>query len=216
MIEEGVYIDGIITFITIALLIIIVPGPDFLIVMKNTIHSGKLNGSMAALGITSAHIIYSSLAVLGIIYILTSLYYVFLIIKILGACYLIYLGVQSIRSARQSMNFNTGGIKVNDVSCFTSYRQGFLSTILNPKALLYYVSVLPQFLSTGGIEVKSQVAILSLAVIMIILIWFLFCVFVFQYIKLLFSQPKVKAIFDYTVGFILIGLSINLLLSKSS
>ena len=92
--------------------------------------------------------------------------------KILGACYLIYLGVQSIRSARQSMNFNTGGIKVNDVSCFTSYRQGFLSTILNPKALLYYVSVLPQFLSTGGIEVKSQVAILSLAVIMIILIWF--------------------------------------------
>ena len=73
---------------------------------------------------------------------------------------------------RQSMNFNTGGIKVNDVSCFTSYRQGFLSTILNPKALLYYVSVLPQFLSTGGIEVKSQVAILSLAVIMVILIWF--------------------------------------------
>ena len=184
--------DGIITFITITLLIIIVPGPDFLIVMKNTIHSGKLNGSMAALGITSAHIIYSSLAVLGIIYILTSLYYVFLIIKILGACYLIYLGVQSIRSARQSMNFNTGGIKVNDVS------------------------VLPQFLSTGGIEVKSQVAILSLAVIMVILIWFLFCVLVFQYIKLLFSQPKVKAIFDYTVGFILIGLSINLLLSKSS
>ena len=108
---------------------------------------------------------------MGIIYILTSLYYVFLIIKILGACYLIYLGVQSIRS-RQSMNFNTGGIKVNDVSCFTSYRQGFLSTILNPKALLYYVSVLPQFLSTGGIEVKSQVAILSLAVIMVILIWF--------------------------------------------
>ena len=58
--------DGIITFITITLLIIIVPGPDFLIVMKNTIHSGKLNGSMAALGITSAHIIYSSLAVLGL------------------------------------------------------------------------------------------------------------------------------------------------------
>ena len=91
--------DGIITFITITLLIIIVPGPDFLIVMKNTIHSGKLNGSMAALGITSAHIIYSSLAVLGIIYILTSLYYVFLIIKILGA------SLYSIFS-RQSMNFN--------------------------------------------------------------------------------------------------------------
>ncbi|MCQ9279630.1 LysE family translocator [Staphylococcus borealis] len=208
--------EGILTFITITLLIIIVPGPDFLIVMKNTIHSGKVNGAMSAFGITSAHVIYSSLAVLGIIYILTSLYYIFLIIKILGACYLVYLGVQSIRTARQSMNFNTTRIGVDDVSYFTSYRQGFISTILNPKALLYYVSVLPQFLSTGGIEVKSQVAILSIIVIIVILIWFLFCVFVFQYIKLLFSQPKIKATFDYMVGIILIGLSIHLLLSKSS
>lgn len=208
--------DGILTFISITLLIIIVPGPDFLIVMKNTIHSGKVNGAMSALGITSAHVIYSSLAVLGIIYILTSLYYIFLIIKILGACYLVYLGVQSIRTARQSMNFNTTRIGIDDVSYFTSYRQGFISTILNPKALLYYVSVLPQFLSTGGIEVKSQVAILSIIVIIVILIWFLFRVFVFQYIKLLFSQPKKKAAFDYMVGIILIGLSIHLLLSKSS
>lgn len=212
----GVYMEGILTFITITLLIIIVPGPDFLIVMKNTIHSGKVNGAMSAFGITTAHVIYSSLAVLGIIYILTSLYYIFLIIKILGACYLVYLGVQSIRTARQSMNFNTTRIGIDDVSYFTSYRQGFISTILNPKALLYYVSVLPQFLSTGGIEVESQVAILSIIVIIVILIWFLFCVFVFQYIKLLFSQPKIKAAFDYMVGIILIGLSIHLLLSKSS
>lgn len=208
--------EGIITFIIITLLIIIVPGPDFLIVMKNTIHSGKLNGAMSAFGITSAHIVYSSLAVFGIIYLLTSLYYVFFIIKILGACYLIYLGIQSILSARQSMDFTSAKSGRNNVSRFTSYRQGFLSTILNPKALLYYVSVLPQFLSTGGIEVKSQIAMLSVIVILVICGWFLFCVFVFQYIKLLFSNPKIKSIFDYAVGFILIGLSVNLLLSKST
>ncbi|GGG96754.1 LysE family translocator [Staphylococcus pragensis] len=208
--------EGIVTFIIITLLIIIVPGPDFLIVMKNTIHSGKLNGAMSAFGITSAHIVYSSLAVFGIIYLLTSLYYVFFIIKILGACYLIYLGIQSILSARQSMDFTSAKSGRNNVSRFTSYRQGFLSTILNPKALLYYVSVLPQFLSTGGIEVKSQIAMLSVIVILVICGWFLFCVFVFQYIKLLFSNPKIKSIFDYAVGFILIGLSVNLLLSKST
>ena len=44
----------------------------------------------------------------------------------------------------------------------------------------------------------------------------LFCVFIFQYIKLLFSKPKFKVVFDYVVGIVLIGLSINLLLSKSS
>ena len=69
--------DSLITFIIITLLIIIVPGPDFIIVMKNTINSSKMNGFMAAFGITTGHILYSSLAIFGIIYILTSLHFVF-------------------------------------------------------------------------------------------------------------------------------------------
>lgn len=62
----------------------------------------------------------------------------------------------------------------------------------------------------------SQVAILSTIVTTVILLWFVFCVYIFQYIKLLFANRTVKAIFDYTVGAILIGLSLNLLFSKSS
>ena len=136
-------------------------------------------------------IFYILLSDFGIIYILTSLYYVFLIIKILGACYLIYLGIQSIRSAHSSVNFSKEAlIDVRNVSYLTSYRQGFLSTSLNPKAILFYVSILPQFLSQGGIEVKSEVALLSsLSVVLVTCLWFLFCVFIFQYIKLLFSKP---------------------------
>jgi len=140
-----------------------------------------------------------------------------LTIKILGACYLIYLGIQSIRSTHSTMNFSKEALAdVRNVSYLTSYRQGFLSTSLNPKALLFYVSILPQFLSNGGIQVKSEVAVLSLSVVLVTCLWFLFCVFIFQYIKLLFSKPKFKVVFDYIVGIVLIGLSINLLLSKSS
>jgi len=207
--------DGLVAFITITLLIIIVPGPDFFVVMKNSITSGKGNGAMAALGITTGHVCYSLLAIFGIIFILANMYYVFLTIKIMGAIYLVYLGIRSIISARQSMNFSTSQMKVQNVSYLTSYRQGFFSTILNPKALLYYISILPQFLSTGD-AVTSQIAVLSAIVTTVILLWFTFCVYIFQYIKLLFTNRKVKAIFDYTVGAILIGLSLNLLLSKSS
>ncbi|MDU1489912.1 MAG: LysE family transporter, partial [Staphylococcus epidermidis] len=105
---------------------------------------------------------------------------------------------------------------VRNVSYITSFRQGFLSTSLNPKALLFYVSIFPQFLSNGNIHMKSEVALFAFSVVVVICLWFLFCVFIFQYIKLLFSRPRFKAIFDYIVGFVLIGLSINLLLSKSS
>ena len=208
-------LEGLLTFITITLMIIIVPGPDFFIVMKNSISSGRVNGTMAALGITSGHVIYSLLAIFGIIFILAQMYYVFLIIKILGACYLIYLGIRSIISARQGLNFTPETMKIAQVSYLNSYRQGIVSTLLNPKALLYYISILPQFLSTGG-AVTSQIAILSAIVTSVILIWFIFCVFIFQYIKKLFANRKIKAFFDYAVGFILVGLSINLLLSKAN
>ncbi|MCE4994170.1 LysE family translocator [Staphylococcus xylosus] len=207
--------EGLAAFITITLMIIIVPGPDFFVVMKNSITSGKGNGAMAALGITSAHVLFSLLAVFGIIFILANMYYVFVTIIILGAFYLIYLGIRSIISARQGMNFSTSQMKAQKISYLSSYRQGLLSTMLNPKALLYYISILPQFLTTGE-GVTSQVAILSTIVTTVILLWFIFCVYIFQYIKLLFANRTVKAIFDYTVGAILIGLSLNLLFSKSS
>lgn len=207
--------EGLAAFIIITLMIIIVLGQDFFVVMKNSITSGKGNGAMAALGITSAHVVYSLLAVFGIIFILANMYYVFVTIKILGAIYLIYLGIRSIISARQSMNFSTSQMKAQRITYLSSYRQGFFSTILNPKALLYYISILPQFLSTGE-AVTSQIAILTAIVTTVILLWFIFCVYIFQYIKLLFTNRKIKAIFDYTVGAILIGLSLNLLLSKSS
>lgn len=207
--------EGLAAFIIITLMIIIVPGPDFFVVRKNSITSGKGNGAMAALGITSGHVVYSLLAVFGIIFILANMYYVFVTIKILGAIYLIYLGIRSIISARQSMNFSTSQLKAQRITYLSSYRQGFFSTILNPKALLYYISILPQFLSTGE-AVTSQIAILTAIVTTVILLWFIFCVYILQYIKLLFTNRKIKAIFDYTVGAILIGLSLNLLLSKSS
>lgn len=71
------------------------------------------------------------------------------------------------------MNFSKEALAdVRNVSYLTSYRQGFLSTSLNPKALLFYVSILPQFLSNGGIQVKSEVAILSLSVVLVTCLWF--------------------------------------------
>ena len=108
--------EGLAAFIIITLMIIIVPGPDFFFVMKNSITSGKGNGAI---------VVYSLLAVFGIIFILANMYYVFVTIKILGAIYLIYLGIRSIISARQSMNFSTSQMKAQRITYLSSYRQGF-------------------------------------------------------------------------------------------
>ena len=102
------------SFIIISLLIIIVPGPDFFIVMKNSISAGKRNGLTAATGIATGHLAYSLLAVCGLIVIVSKFHWLFVTVKLFGVAYLVYLGVRSIISARQSMNFSTRGIEQHE------------------------------------------------------------------------------------------------------
>ncbi|MCD8915346.1 LysE family translocator [Staphylococcus simulans] len=201
--------DPLISFILISLLIIIIPGPDFFIVATNTMKGSTKNGIMSALGISSAHVVYSSIAALGLIFILTSSYYAFTAIKFLGAVYIAYLGVKTILNARKTSKITTSSYPIRHISLFKSFRQGFMSTILNPKAILFYISVLPQFVTKD--EGSLKIIFLSALFISIVFIWFFLCSFLFTHIKKLFNQPLFKSIFDYVVGVILIGLAVSIL-----
>ncbi|MGV3128060.1 LysE family translocator [Staphylococcus simulans] len=164
---------------------------------------------MSALGISSAHVVYSSIAALGLIFILTSSYYAFTAIKFLGAVYIAYLGVKTILNARKTSKITTSSYPIRHISLFKSFRQGFMSTILNPKAILFYISVLPQFVTKD--EGSLKIIFLSALFIAIVFIWFFLCSFLFTHIKKLFNQPLFKSIFDYVVGVILIGLAVSIL-----
>lgn len=206
--------ENLLAFSIISLMIIVIPGPDFFVVIKNTINESHTNGFMAALGIFCAHFIYSALATCGVVFILTSSYLVFTILKILGALYIAYLGVKSIISANQKISMRLNKKTTKEITLFNSYRQGFISTILNPKALLFYISILPQFVSTSD-QATYQIGLLSLVFIITVLLWFSLCVFIFTYIKYLFEKKVFKMVFDYVVGIILLLLSISVLTTKN-
>ena len=88
--------DNWINFIIMSLLILIAPGPSFFAVIKNSAHGGIKSGIFTTFGIANAHLIYATLVTLGIIFIFVSSQTVFLIIKILGAAYIIFLGLKNI------------------------------------------------------------------------------------------------------------------------
>lgn len=201
--------DNILSFFLVSLLIIIIPGPDFFIVANNTMKGSTKNGVMAALGISSGHVIYSSIAALGLIFILTSSYYVFTAIKFLGALYIAYLGLKTILNAGKTTPIAAEDYQIRNISLFKSYRQGFMSTILNPKAILFYISILPQFVSKD--EGSLKIIALSSLFICTIFLWFSLCSFMFTHIKKLFNQPVFRVVFDYIVGVILIGLAVSIL-----
>ncbi|WP_323703839.1 LysE family translocator [Mammaliicoccus sp. Dog046] len=200
--------DNWLSFVFIALIIIIVPGPDFFIVLNNTLKGNAKNGIMAGLGISSAHVLYSTLAAFGLIFILTTSYYVFTGIKILGSIYIAYLGIKTILNAKKTFNINTDQNKKLNIGLGMSYKQGFLSTLFNPKAILFYVSILPQFISKSDGSMK--IIILSSLFILTVFVWFFLCSYLFNYIRQIFNNARIKSMLDYAIGTVLVGLAISI------
>ncbi|MBW0761844.1 LysE family translocator [Mammaliicoccus lentus] len=200
--------DNWLSFIVISLMIIIIPGPDFFIVLNNTLKGNAKNGIMAGLGISSAHVFYSALAAFGLIFILTTSYYVFTVIKILGSIYIAYLGIKTILNAKKAFIISTDKDIKTDMKLRLSYKQGFISTIFNPKAILFYVSILPQFITKE--DGSMQILVLSSLFILTVFIWFFLCSFLFNYIRQIFNNVKIKSMLDYAIGTVLIGLAISI------
>lgn len=200
--------DNWLSFIVISLMIIIIPGPDFFIVLNNTLKGNAKNGIMAGLGISSAHVFYSALAAFGLIFILTTSYYIFTVIKILGSIYIAYLSIKTILNAKKAFNISTDKDIKTDMKLRLSYKQGFISTIFNPKAILFYVSILPQFITKE--DGSMQILVLSSLFILTVFIWFFLCSFLFNYIRQIFNNVKIKSTLDYAIGTVLIGLAISI------
>lgn len=129
-------------FVVSALAVIAAPGPDIFYVLSRAISGGKRIGSISAFGIASGEVLHTLLAIFGLAALLQASAAAFLIVKYIGAVYLVYLGMRAIRErngvALESLRL---------VSDWRVFRQGVLTNLFNPKAVLFYVSFLPQFVS---------------------------------------------------------------------
>ena len=123
------------------------PGPDFLIVMKNSLGYGKKIGIASAIGIATALLIHVSYTILGLAYILQDHIYIFKSIQFLGAIYLAYLGYQALSSSFSGKGLKIDQVKNNDKKTFIQgFKNGFICNILNPKAVLFFLSIFSQFI----------------------------------------------------------------------
>jgi Putative threonine efflux protein len=196
---------------------VIVPGVDFILVTKNTVSSGTRAGQFTTLGIASALSIWTIVAVLGLSAIVAKSIVLFNIIKYLGVAYLVFLGIKSIR------NKSTFSIEIDDSennkewskSSINQYKtyffQGFLSDFLNPKTVIVYMTLMPQFINTDK-NVYLQLIILGLILIVEAILWFLILVYILKYIRSWFKEAKVQNIFNKVAGTMLVSLAIKLAL----
>lgn len=129
-------------FFTITFIIIfaaISPGPDFALIVKNTLEHNRKIGVYTAFGISSSLLIHSIYAILGLALIITHSLLLFKMIKYIGAMYLMYLGLRSLLSTQSKTGFRQHST-VKSITRQQAFYQGLLCNLLNPKAILFILA----------------------------------------------------------------------------
>lgn len=154
--------ETLLAFALASLLLIVVPGPSVLFVIGRSLSYGRRGGLMSVLGNSLGVLPLVAAVALGIGTIVAQSIVLFTVIKLLGAGYLIYLGVQAIRHRK----FNDAddidpATRTRALTPAVMLRQGFLVGVTNPKAIVFLVAVLPQFVSVTSGSVQLQMFVLG-------------------------------------------------------
>jgi threonine/homoserine/homoserine lactone efflux protein len=197
-------------FLALACVLVLIPGPDFAVVAKNTLLAGRRRGSWASLGICTSNAVQGTAAAAGLGALIVRSQPVFEAVKWAGVCYLAFLGVQAIRSAirgRYDM-VTEGNGQSGAAAAFGGWRQGFVSNITNPKVLVFYLAVLPQFLHPGAAPGWLLAFAWSHAVLSLL---YLFAVSAaLMRVRQVLSRRPVRRAMDVATGGALLGFSARL------
>ncbi|MEQ8332986.1 LysE family translocator [Nisaea sp.] len=164
-------IDQILVILGITLLVMISPGPDMVIVMRNTFVGGRAGGLQSSLGVLAGNMVHITYCAIGIGWLISESILAFNILKYAGAAYLIYIGIMSFRARDMALSAETkAGLQKNAGKSW--FLQGFLNNILNPKGTLFYLGVF-----TMVITPETSTATTSLLVLIMMSVSALFWLF---------------------------------------
>ncbi|MGY1496672.1 LysE family translocator [Streptomyces sp. QTS52] len=212
-------------FLGVVLVAYVVPGPDFLVVLRSaTEHPSK--GRAAGLGAQAGLCVHMLAAATGLSLIAARSPMVYDAIKLLGAAYLVYLGVRTVLAARRAAREQSAeqakptgpedGPAPEDPATAdpargrwrAGFMQGFLTNVLNPKAALFFISILPQFVNGDGSMTRQIFFLGTLDVLIGIVYWFAL-VAVATRLRALLARPKFRHRWELTTGWLFIGIGIG-------
>lgn len=149
MMQLGFIDAQFIPFLVAITLLSISPGVDTLLVIRNTARGGIGDGITTSIAICCGLFVHATISALGISLILLQSAWAFHMLKLVGAGYLIWLGISSLLAARRGQPLPVNGILKNTpaVSRWQPVKEGFLSNVLNPKTVVFYMAFLPQFIA---------------------------------------------------------------------
>jgi RhtB (resistance to homoserine/threonine) family protein len=199
-------------FVIMAILLIILPGPDTAIATNNTLTVGRAGGIKTILGTCCALMIHTLAAVVGLSAIIVKSAMLFSVFKYVGAVYLMYLGIKTLWALKNKTAAELPvENKYKDTSCF---KQGFLTNLLNPKVAVFFLTFLPQFVD-GGSNTFVPFLTMGMTYTVLTALWFVFYVYLLNQISAFMKKPRTQAVFEGLTGTVLIGFGVKLALEKA-
>jgi threonine/homoserine/homoserine lactone efflux protein len=188
-------------FFGVSLVVIVTPGQDTALTIRNTLTAGRRGGVLTALGVVSGQLTWAVGASAGLSAVLLASRPLFTALRLVGAAYLVLLGAQALVAALRGRPAHEGG----QARRRAAYRQGVLSNLGNPKMVVFFTSLLPQFADSFGGMLLLGIVFASLT-----LTWLTLYAFAVARARAVLMRTHVRRAFDALAGLVLVSFGLRL------
>lgn len=200
--------DHLLVFLVGSIVVTVVPGADMALITRQVVSRGRRAAQVTILGNLSGLVVHATALAVGLSALLVASATAYTVVKLAGAAYLVFLGVQSLRQARRTRAAKDAPAVERGPKRGSPYLQGLISTVLNPKPALFFVSYLPQFVDRHG-PVTLQVGFLAGIHIVIGFVWLTAYASLVSRMHAAITRPRVKAALERATGAVLIALGLR-------
>jgi len=206
--------DQLIPFLAVVAVLTLVPGPDMALVLRNGVRGGATAAWWTGLGCCTGISVYALTSAVGLAAVLAASATAFLVIKLAGAVYLVYLGAMSLWHARKgSGDLAAASGTTSHLTRRVAYRQGLMTNLLNPKIALIFLTLIPQFVSKGEPALATTTFLAVTFLVIAVLWWRVFSLGVGALGRVL-ARDRVRTWIERVSGVVLIGLGVRVAFSR--
>jgi threonine/homoserine/homoserine lactone efflux protein len=200
-----------VAYLAVSAVLIVIPGPDMALVTRNALRSGARAASLTAFGAGSGILVWAAASALGVAVLLERAAVAFTVLKLAGAAYLLYLGLHTLVGSFRKASFPVAAGAHPDPEYLarrTAFRQGFLGNLLNPKAAVIFVTILPQFVRPG--DSPLRLGLMALAFEAMLLLWLNVYGTLIARAGRSRAGVRIRKSLERVTGVVLLGLSVRL------
>lgn len=210
---------ALVSFTLASILIVLLPGPDSLVVVRGLVRGGRRGGASTAAGVLCGLVVWVAAATLGLSALLQASEVGYDVLKVAGACYLIWIGVRSLLSIRRTAAEVAveGDGPMAPAPMLTGrspggsgFAAGFLTDVLNPKVGVFFVSFMPGFVPDGGYSVGWTTLAFGAIFTVLTAVYFLCLIAVSGTVASWMRTPHIRRRLDALTGLVLVGFGVRL------